>query len=131
MTDHPKLTPVAIARATEQLRQERETFDQAKKHEGRWFFLRLVMGYSAILLLGTIMVVASFVLFKNARFPLSVVTAAGAALFVDVLGLLAAVWKIALNPNFYANLAPVTRVALPHMEPKGRQADPPPVPGPQ
>lgn len=119
--DHAKLTPVVVARATEQLRQERETFDQAKQHEGRWFVLRLVMGYSAVLLLGAIMAVASYVLFNSASFPASVVTAAGAALFVDVLGLLIAVWKIALNPNFYARLAPVTQIALPDIEPEGVQ----------
>lgn len=119
--NHAKLTPVVVARATEQLRQERETFDQAKQHEGRWFVLRLVMGYSAVLLLGAIMAVASYVLFNSASFPASVVTASGAALFVDVLGLLIAVWKIALNPNFYARLAPVTRIALPDIEREGVQ----------
>jgi hypothetical protein len=107
------LSPVAIERATEQLRQERETFNQAKNHEGRWFILRLVMGYSAVVLLGAVMVVASYILFNAAAFPAGVVTAAGAALFVDVLGLLIAVWKIALNPDFHAKLTPVTREELP------------------
>src|SRR6267378_513939 len=114
--DHVRITPVMVARATEQLRQERETFDQAKTHEARWFVLRLVMGYSAVVLLAGIMVVASYALFNAARFPGAVVTAAGAALFVDVLGLLAAVWKIALNPNFYARLAPVTRLERPNFQ---------------
>src|SRR2546426_162154 len=89
-----EITPVVVARATEQLRQERETFDQAKQHEAHWFILRLAMGYSAVLLLAAIMVVASYILFNAAAFPVSVVTAAGGALFVDVLGLLIAVWKI-------------------------------------
>jgi len=114
--DHGQLTPVVVARATEQLRQERETFDQAKQHEGRWFVLRLVMGYAAVILLAAIMVVASYVLFNGSAFPAAVVTAAGAALFVDVLGLLIAVWKIALNPNFYARLGPVTKVELPDVQ---------------
>jgi len=116
--DHTQITPVVVARATEQLRQERETFDQAKQHEGRWFVLRLVMGYAAVILLAAIMVVASYILFNAATFPTAVVTAAGAALFVDVLGLLVAVWKIALNPNFYARLGPVTTVSLPEVQPE-------------
>jgi len=99
-----------IARAAEQLRQERATFEQAKRNEARWFLLRLIMGYAAVLLLAAIMIVASYVLFNAAGFPVSVLSAAGAALFVDVLGLLIAVWKIALNPHFYARLEPVTRV---------------------
>ena len=113
--DHAKLTPVVIERATEQLRQERETFDQAKRHESRWFILRLVMGYSSVLLLAAIMVIASYVLFNGETFPEGVVTVAGAALFIDVLGLLVAVWKIALNPNFYARLGPVTNVEIPEV----------------
>ena len=117
--DHAELTPVVIARATEQLRQERETFDQAKRHEARWFILRLAMGYCAVLLLGVIMAVASYVLFDSPKFPTSVVSAAGAALFVDVVGLLAAVWKIALNPNFSARLTPVTQIALPNINSEG------------
>jgi len=110
--DSSDLTPVMLARATEQLRQERETFDQSKNHAGRWFYLRLAMGYSAVLLLAAIMIVASYVLFNTQKYPAAVITAAGAALFGDVLGLLIAVWKIALNPNFYAPLRPVTQVDL-------------------
>ena len=71
------------------------------------------MGYAAVALLAAIMFVASYVLFNAEDFPLSVVTAAGAALFADVLGLLIAVWKIALNPHFYARLEPVTHVHAP------------------
>jgi hypothetical protein len=96
--------------------QERETFDQAKVHEARWFVLRLVMGYASVILLAAIMFVASYVLFNSANFPGAVVTTAGAALFVDVLGLLAAVWRIALNPTFLARLAPVTTIEWPDSE---------------
>ena len=46
-------------------------------------------------------------------FPVGVVTTAGAALFVDVLGLLIAVWKIALNPDFHAKLSPITHEEIP------------------
>jgi hypothetical protein len=38
---------------------------------------------------------------------------AGAALFVDVLGLLVGVWKIALNPGLATKLQPVTTTKLP------------------
>jgi hypothetical protein len=108
---------ITVARATEQLRQEKETFDQAKQHESRWFVLRLVMGYSAVFLLGAVILITSYVLFNNTNFPIAVVTTAGAALFVDVLGLLIAVWKIALNPNFYARVGPVTQISFPDTHP--------------
>jgi len=107
---------VQIERATEQLRQEREIFEQRKRHEARWFYLRLAMGYSSVVLLIAVMLVASYILFHNADFPSSVVASAGAALFADVLGMLIGVWKIALNPNFMSQVAPTTSVTLPELE---------------
>lgn len=119
--DRAALTPVVLIRANEQVRQERETFNQAKKHDAQWFVLRLVMGYAAVVLLTAIMLVASYVLFNESKFSTGVVTVAGAALFVDVLGLLIAVWKIAINPDSKAQLEPVTRATLPETQ---RDADP-------
>ncbi len=46
-------------------------------------------------------------------FPNAVATAAGGALFVDVLGLSVGVWKIALAPDVAAQLSPVTKIKLP------------------
>jgi hypothetical protein len=104
--------PVSVSdeRMRERLRQERETFDQHKTHENRWFTLRLVMGYSSVLLLLAVMGISSYILLNHALFPAAVITSAGAALFVDVLGLLVAVWKIVFNPDFMTKLAPVTQV---------------------
>jgi hypothetical protein len=56
------------------------------------------------------MVLSAYVMLKAKEFPAAVVTSAGAALFVDVLGLLISVWKIALNPGFATKLTPVTQV---------------------
>ena len=100
--------PVILERESEKLRQERETFDQRKEQEYRWFKLRLVMGYSAVVLLGAIMVVSSYIVLNHSTFPGIVVTAAGGALFGDVLGLIVCVWKIVLNPNFVTKLEPAT-----------------------
>ena len=105
------LNPIVIERAMERLRQERETFNQHKAHEDRWFALRIVMGYSSVALLFAIMALCSYISLYNTAFSSTVVASAGAALFGDVLGLLVGVWKIALNPNFLAKLVPVTSVS--------------------
>jgi hypothetical protein len=107
-----QITAIALERATEQLRQEREIFEQRRKHEAKWFSLRLCMGYSSIVLLGTVMVVAICILLFHKGFPNTVVASAGAALFADILGLLIGVWKIALNPNFISQAQPVTTSTL-------------------
>ena len=101
--DHPT-TPAAEERS----RQERETFDQRKKQDGRWFALRLTMGFVVALLLPVLAFVAAYVLFYHEDFPPSVVTSAGAALFADVTGLLVAAWKLVLNPQSATRLEPLT-----------------------
>ncbi len=99
-----------IERIKERLRQERETFDQHKAHENRWFQLRLVMGYASVVLLAAIMVISSVILFNHQAYSSTVVTAAGAALFVDALGLVISIWKIVFNPDFMTKLAPITQL---------------------
>jgi hypothetical protein len=69
------------------------------------------MGYASIALLAAIMIVATYIIFDHENFATETVTVATGALFVDVGGLLIAVWRIALNPDFIARLAPVTEVA--------------------
>ncbi len=101
------LSPVIVERAIEQLRQERETFNQQKKQDNLWFGLRMVMGIVSIFLLISVIVIASYILLNSDKFSSSVVTSAGVALFVDILGLLISVWKITLNPKSMSKLQPV------------------------
>ncbi|MGB6068188.1 MAG: hypothetical protein WBG50_25555 [Desulfomonilaceae bacterium] len=108
-----EITPIKLERAMEQLRQEREIFDQRKKHEARWFALRLIMGYSSIILLFSVIAISAVVIFNASQMSEFTVKAAGAALFTDVVGLLISVWKVVLNPDFMAKLSPETQEKLP------------------
>ena len=107
-----ELTPIRIERAMEQLRQEREVFNQRKNQESRWFILRLTMGYTSIILLFAVIVISALVLLYSQNFPDFTVKAAVAALFVDVLGLLIGVWKIVLKPDFLTKLKAETQEEL-------------------
>jgi hypothetical protein len=93
----------------ELIRQQRETFEQLKRQDKQWFQLRLTMGYSAVVGLLGILVVSGVILLAHHQFPSFVVASAAAAFFVDVLGLMLAVWKITLNPGFHSRLRPVAR----------------------
>lgn len=99
-----------IERIKERLRQERETFNQHKDHENRWFLLRLVMGYSAVVLLVAILASSLVILFNSSAFSASIVTLAAGAFFLDAFGLVISIWKIVFNPDFMTKLAPVTRL---------------------
>jgi hypothetical protein len=92
----------------EAVRQQRETFEELKRQNRQWFALRLTMGYSAVVLLLGVLTICGAILLDSHLYPGFVVKAASAALFADVLGLLLAVWKFALNPSFHNRLHPVT-----------------------
>jgi hypothetical protein len=100
----------ALERVKERLRQERDTFDQHKTHENRWFTLRLAMGYSSVVLLTAVIIISSLVLVHNSAFSPTVVSTVAAALFVDTLGLIISIWKVVFNPNFMTKLAPITQL---------------------
>ena len=104
---NPNPSPQVLLRLEEQLRQERETFDHRKLQDARWFVLRLRMGYTAAVMLPVVALACAYVLLNHPQFPASVVTSAGAALLVDVLGLVVAVWKVVLNPGSVTRLDPV------------------------
>lgn len=121
MTEHnAESTEHVIDQVDERLRQgqERETFDQHKNHENRWFILRSVMGYTAVGLLLSIFGICVWVFLNHAELPPAVVNAASAGFFADVVGLVIAVWKIVLNPGFMTKLTPVTQSVLTTAIPK-------------
>ena len=103
-----KLTAVTIIQTEERLRQQRETFDQRKRQEARWFTLMLLMGYIAALLLPAIAVACGIVIFGNQNFDTFVTRAASATLFVDVVGVLVTVWKVVFRGDSDTRLEPIT-----------------------
>jgi hypothetical protein len=109
---------VAIARATEQIRQEQETFDQLKSQDRLWFRLRISLGMLAAILIPSVFV-ASLVMVWSKSVPDDVRLAAATALVADVLALGATVWKVVLAPGSTDRLSPVTVVEPPPVAPRG------------
>lgn len=95
-----------LTKAAEKLRQQRETFNQKKKHDSLWFWLKLIMGYSAVLLLLGILVISCIIIFNYQDYPDKIVNWATPALFIDILGLIFTVWKVVLSPNVSTKLEP-------------------------
>lgn len=88
---------IAVEGAAERIRQERETFDQLKRQDALWFTVRLVAAWIAVLMLPVVFVATASIIVRHTSYPASVVTAASAALFVDVLGIAGTVWKGAFS----------------------------------
>lgn len=95
-----------LTKAAEKLRQQRETFNQRKKHDSQWFWLKLIMGYSAVLLLLAILFISGIIIFNYQNYPDKIVNWAAPSLFVDILGLIFTVWKVVLTPNISTKLEP-------------------------
>lgn len=102
-----------LLRVEERLRQERETFDQRRDQEERWFTLRLRMGYVAALLLPALAIACAVIIFEHDEFDGFVVNAASATLFADVLGLIIAVWKVVFSRRSITQLEPITAADVP------------------
>jgi lipid-A-disaccharide synthase-like uncharacterized protein len=100
---------IALEREAEQLRQERETFNQLKVQDNRWFLLRLVMGSVAVVLFPAIMFVCTWIIFHHQDFSSATVTVATTGLLGDSLGLVIAIWKLVLGTRGPERLAPVTQ----------------------
>lgn len=98
---------LAIAQLQERLRQERETFNQKKSQDQKWFVVRMAMACTAVVLLPAIAVMSGVVLLNPDGLPDAVLVSAGAALFVDAFGLVISIWKLVLG-NGPGELAPVT-----------------------
>lgn len=96
-------------RAREQLRQERETFEQARAHVARWFTLRLAMGYVGIALMIGVGSIAAFVILSPDRYSPSVLAIAAGALLVDMVSLAASIFRLVLHHGSVTQLQPVTR----------------------
>lgn len=97
------------ARALEQLRQEREAFDQAKSQGALWFSYKLRMGYGINLLLLGGAAACTYILLCHDDYPAQVVTIAAAILPGDIIALAIAVFKLVLQSNPLPALQPTTR----------------------
>jgi hypothetical protein len=86
-----------LAQLEERLRQEREIFDQKKKQDHAFFYLRVVMGGVAIAVFLGICVFSGYVILNTSSFSVGAVTAATTALLVEALGLVVSVWRIILG----------------------------------
>lgn len=107
---------IELESAMQRLKQEQVTFDLHKRQSQSWFFLRLAVGYSAVLLLPAIAAICGFIILNPINFNVATITAASATLFGDVVGLLVAIWKIVINSESGSKLEPVTQPTFPTAE---------------
>jgi ABC-type transport system involved in cytochrome c biogenesis permease component len=111
MTTPDELT---LAQLTERLRQEKETFDQAKSQDERAFRVRLAFAWVAVIILPAVLVSAIMVLTFHRDFNDFVVRFAAAALFVDALSTGGSLYRIMITGLPKRELKPVTTApALP------------------
>jgi hypothetical protein len=95
--------------AAERLRQERETFDQAKQQDRQYFFIRLAMGWVVVFTLPAIMAICIAIVCLHRHFAGGTVTMATATLLVDGAGTIFSFYRLVLSRDAVRSLAPVTR----------------------
>ena len=99
---------ITIARAEQQLEQERQAFEQRKKQNAQWNTVRLASAWVAVALLPMLLAVAATVIANASDFPAAVVSAAAGTLFVDAVGVGASLLKFLLSSSDTGSLLPTT-----------------------
>jgi hypothetical protein len=99
---------LSLAQLAERLRQEKETFDQAKSQDERAFRVRLAFAWVAVLILPSVLVAAIVVITFHHDFSDFVIRTAAAALFVDALSTGASLYRIMITGLPKRELKPVT-----------------------
>jgi hypothetical protein len=87
---------VIIAQAQQRLSQEQQVFVRRMERDKALFRLQLCCGWVVLVLLPVVAVVSVVIMINYRAVPASMLTAACAAFFVDVLGLLVAAYKTLL-----------------------------------
>jgi hypothetical protein len=96
------------ARVDERLRQERETFNQAKAHDAHWFALRLSMGFTGIIVVLCTAVVSGYVMLNPIAYRPGTVTASAYTLSVDIFGTVVSIFKLVMQQNNTTPPRPIT-----------------------
>ncbi len=111
-----------MTRAAEQLRQEKAAFDQAKLQDGLWFSLKLVMGFSAVLVVVGIFCFGAYVALHQDEYGPAVARIAMGTLLAELLAAMVGIWRLVLSPKTLAPLKPVTgarsRTSAPRRRPR-------------
>lgn len=102
---------IQLAAANEQIRQEAAAFETQLRQYQLWMRARRAMLWTGVGLLPAVVLACSYVLLFHESFSSTVVATAGAALFVDSLGIVGAVWKGAMSLEPPAPPVPLTSLA--------------------
>jgi ABC-type multidrug transport system fused ATPase/permease subunit len=111
---------VRVEQLLERIRQERETFNQRKEQDQRWFRLRLLMGYVSVVLLPAIFVFCSYIILHSKDFSDQIVASASASFFGDVVAFILFMWKVLMPAKSVSRLEPVSRDGI--LEPEASEA---------
>lgn len=98
-----------MTRASEQLRQEKEAFDQAKLQDALWFALKLAMGVAAVVVVVGIFGLCLYVALHPQIYGPTMAKVAMATLLGELLAAMVGIWRLVLNPKSQARLKPVTQ----------------------
>ncbi len=101
---------ILLAQATEALRQEGLAFDERLRQEAKWAPIRFAIGWCAVAVFPSILVVAAFIVFRHSEFDDTTVSLAAGALLVDALATGASFYRIVLGSQPRTGLVPVTSV---------------------
>jgi len=91
------------------LEQEKICFEENKKHFIRWNILKLIMGYSALLILICVIFICGFIIINHSNFTEKVLIFSVSVLLLDLVLLMITIYKIVLKNNNIDDFKPITK----------------------
>jgi hypothetical protein len=90
---------LAVLQTREALRQQRETFELNKLMDHRWERIRLMMAYTALMLMPIISLASVWAIVHQKDFSNEVITLSASALLIHSLGLMQWVWRMVVSKH--------------------------------
>jgi len=94
--DQAERAAVRLAQANQRLEQERKVFDRSLERDRKLTRVQTAMSWIILIMLPSVAVACIVVFINASALPVSVVTSASAAFFVDVVGVVIAGYKALL-----------------------------------
>ncbi len=98
-TEKKRLATVLLNKAQSVVDKDNQEIEQELDRIKRWFYLKLTLGYTSVIMLAAIMITSSCIIIFYDNFDSYIVKSAIAALFVDIVGIVALTWKVILKSD--------------------------------
>ena len=100
---------VQMERVSEKLRQERESFNQAKRHDNQWFYIKIGIILVSFSIMVIVLYITSIIVFNPKLYSENTVILGTIGLYRDTIASCSSIWRLGMSPDSVSKLKPITK----------------------